>query len=76
MQILRSTVQQVARVPSRGVKRPRISGAAQLSPMKQLLLQQLRNPPLLPPPEPEPEGPKCGMCMEVSIPRPRGTMAG
>ena len=63
LQIVRSTV---ARGPSRGAKRPRIQPPPQLSPMKQLLLQQLRNPPPPPPPEAEPEGPKCGICMEVS----------
>ncbi|EFN57621.1 hypothetical protein CHLNCDRAFT_142715 [Chlorella variabilis] len=61
LQIVRSTVQ---RLPTRGVKRSRPTAAQQLSPMKQLLLQQLRNPPPPPPAEPEPEGPKCGICME------------
>jgi hypothetical protein len=65
LQVVRSTLQ---RVPMRGTKRPRArqpaEAAVQLSPGKQFL-HQLRNPPPPPPPEAEPEGPKCGICMEV-----------
>lgn len=76
IQIVRSTV--VPRQPTRGAKRPRTlptpaaaapaglpPALAGLSPTKQRLLAQLYNPPPPPQqPEAEPEGPKCGICME------------
>lgn len=69
----------VPRQPTRGAKRPRTlptpaaaapaglpPALAGLSPTKQRLLAQLYNPPPPPQqPEAEPEGPKCGICMEV-----------
>ncbi len=73
LQIVHSTVQRVQRGPMRGVKRPRPSpqqqAAQQLSPMKAMLVQAARAAAALPPPPPpppEPEGPKCGICFEVS----------
>lgn len=76
IQVVRSTV--VPRLPTRGAKRPRTlpspvaaaprvlpAALAGMSPTRQRLLAQLYNPPPPQQPEPEPEGPKCGICMEV-----------